>query len=152
MGKIKNFNIIHKKCFKNIFLLLIFINITLLFYLTLLNISKLIYANKLEKRSSIMTQTEIEKLIQIQNYNDIIIKRNNLIKDIWKTNNFPKNKLPSISKNVIDEKLKNVKIIDRLLIKMDYNINSIAYHFQPIQKKQFNNPPSRTFRRFLPWI
>ena len=73
----------------------------------------------------------ILKSIKIENEDDIIKKRNSLIKYIWKSENLPK-KYPSVIKNISDEhysNLKNLKQIDKLVVDMEYNFSSISYYF-----------------------
>ena len=80
---------------------------------------------------------DINSLIRINNEEDIVNKRNSLIDFIWKEQGFPKNKMPDmIENNILDSRyndLKNLKQIDKIVISMDYEINSIIYHFIPEQ-------------------
>lgn len=78
-------------------------------------------------------EEDIDSLIHIANPDDIIIKKNELIKYIWKENGFPNSTLPStITQNIVDNTyadLKNLKRIDKIVILMDYDVNSISYLF-----------------------
>jgi len=85
-------------------------------------------------------ETNVSSLISIENKNDIIKKRNMLIRYIWKGKTFPHSKLPdSIEKDITDKKysdLSNLKSIDKITIVMEHGVNSIVYHFHP--KKENN--------------
>jgi hypothetical protein len=75
----------------------------------------------------------VNELITIDNEKDILNKRNELIKYIWKNEEIPNFKMPEIIKNVSDERyssLQNLKQIDKLTIEMEHKISSIMYHFQ----------------------
>lgn len=82
-------------------------------------------------------EEDISKLISIQNQKDVDQKRLEIIKYIWKSNDLSKTNLPQlIEKNIDDIRFKdidNLKKIDRLTISMKYGINSIAYHFVPVE-------------------
>ena len=71
----------------------------------------------------------------LRDYNDVLEKREKLIKFIWNEKGFPKNKLPSsIEKDFKDSfygDIKNLKQIDKISIKMDNNFTSTIYHFLP---------------------
>jgi hypothetical protein len=66
---------------------------------------------------------------------DIDSKRKGLIHYLWSNSGFPSSKLPnSIEKNITDfnyADLSNLKSIDKIVVEMDYGINSIAYLFHP---------------------
>ena len=76
-------------------------------------------------------EDNITSLIKINSKNDIFDKRKNLINFIWK-NTLPYSSPISIDKNIKDDRYQNIsnlKSIDKLNIKMDYEVNSIAYLF-----------------------
>jgi hypothetical protein len=84
-----------------------------------------------EKNNISIYEDDITSLIKINSKNDILDKRKNLINFIWK-NTVPYSSSISIDKNIQDDRyhnLSNLKSIDKLNIKMDYGINSIAYLF-----------------------
>ena len=77
-------------------------------------------------------ENNIESLIHIDNYDDIIEKRNFLIKYIWKDNNFPKLESPLIENEILDQNyvdLSNLKKIEKISIPMKYDVTSVVYHF-----------------------
>lgn len=79
-------------------------------------------------------QNNVQELIHIKNPSDIISKRNALVSYIWKDKVFPTFVPTQIEKNISDSdftKLENLKQIDKMTIKMDYNVNSTAYLFLP---------------------
>ena len=81
------------------------------------------------------TQFDVASIIQIKKTNDVIKKRNELIKLLWGSAGFPYNVLPDkVVRNIKDKDftaLTNLKRIDELIINMDFGLNSIAYHFIP---------------------
>ncbi len=86
-------------------------------------------------------ETDIEALIQINNENDIIEKRIQLINFIWGKEDFPDKKIPAIENSIKDQRYDslyqhNLERIDKLSVSMDYGLKSIAYHFIP---KESNN-------------
>ena len=74
-------------------------------------------------------------LIQINSKFDVLEKRDSLINYIWKNQDYPKNIFPSnIDEDISDEKLStlnNLKSINKLVIEMEYGVNSIAYLLIP---------------------
>lgn len=83
--------------------------------------------------------TNPSKLIKIENESDLLDKRNKLIKFIWKENTIPQTLPNKITKDIVSSKydyISNLKQIDKLNIKMEYEVNSIVYHFVP---KESNN-------------
>ncbi len=92
-----------------------------------------------EKIRPIYYETDVEAFIQINNENDIIAKRKQLIEFMWGKESFPKDGLPAIEKNIQDQRYdalynQNLGRIDKLVISMDYGLKSIAYHFIPKRK------------------
>ncbi len=78
---------------------------------------------------------DVSDLIEINNESDILEKRSELIDYIWKGEGLPINKFPVVEENIIDNyytNLKNLKQIDKLTVNMDHNVNSIIYHFRPV--------------------
>ena len=78
------------------------------------------------------------KFIDISNENDVKQKRAEAINHIWKIgNDIPKANFPElIEKNIDDNRfddIVNLQQIDKLTIDMKYDVNSIAYHFIPIE-------------------
>jgi hypothetical protein len=80
-------------------------------------------------------ENNIDSLIHIQNPNDIVKHKNNLINFIWSGDDFPLSKLPSnIKMNISNsayDKFTNLERIDEITIEMDFGINSISYLFIP---------------------
>lgn len=82
-------------------------------------------------------KTNVTSLINIENRNDILEKRQELIEFIWKSKSFPTQNTPTIEENISDEryrKLKNLEQIDKYTISMDYGVDSIAYLFLAKEK------------------
>lgn len=82
-------------------------------------------------------ETNVSKLIEIKNTEDIIGKRKALIRYIWADEGFPSTKLPgSIEENIKDDRYaelfkSNLKQIDKISVNMDSEFNAIIYHFIP---------------------
>lgn len=83
--------------------------------------------------------TDVNSLIDIKNERDVIEKRQKLIQYIWKNKDLPDSKIPDkIQHSIKDDRysdLNNIKKIDKLIVKLDYKINSIVYHFHPLKSK-----------------
>jgi len=86
-------------------------------------------------KTILLNENEIFQLIELDNEN-IPFKKNLLIDYIWPNSDLPSTILPSnVETNISDSKysdLKNLKQIDKILITMDHDVNSIAYLFLPI--------------------
>jgi hypothetical protein len=76
---------------------------------------------------------DVDSAINISHEQDILRKRTELIDFIWKTEGFPYSKLPVVQNKISDLRyndLKNLKQIDKIIIQMEYGVNSVVYHFQ----------------------
>lgn len=75
------------------------------------------------------------KLIRIENKDDVLKKRQQLIDYIWTGQGFPYSKMPNSVESNIDalafKDLKNLKRIDSITAVMEYDVNSISYLFLP---------------------
>ena len=80
-------------------------------------------------------QTDVESLISIKSEKDIIEKRKQLIQYIWGDKGFPVSIPSVVERNIKDDRyeLTNLKAIDKIIVSMDYGLNSIVYHFHPTQ-------------------
>jgi len=90
---------------------------------------------KYEEIDNKFYETDVEKLININNDKDITEKRKKLINYIWKNDSkFPTEAEILIEKNIDSsefEKLPNLKRIDKHEVIMEYGVNSISYLFLP---------------------
>ena len=99
----------------------------------------------LEKLNSVLTQNsknnydvivyedDVDSLITIDSRNDIFLKKQNLSNFIWK-DTLPYSSPISIEENIVDiryDDLSNLKSIQKITVKMEYDVNSIAYLFSP---------------------
>jgi len=107
----------------------------------LLKISYKLITNKYNEYDKFYPEylnTNVSSLISIENKNDVIKKRNRLIQYVWKDEGFPVSKLPDdIDENIKDSRysdLDNLKSIDKIIVTMDYGLNSVVYHFHPIKE------------------
>ena len=79
---------------------------------------------------------DISTLISIRSAADVEAKRQRLIDVIWGGRGYPREKLPaSVEQNVHDKAfagMANLGTIDKVVCEMDYGINSVAYHFHPL--------------------
>ena len=81
-----------------------------------------------------LAENSIPAKISIKNRNDVIEKRNSLIRYIWKDKGFPRRMPNSIEFNIEDNAysdLDNLQRIDKIIVNMDYGLNSIIYLFRP---------------------
>lgn len=77
--------------------------------------------------------TNVSSLIRFKEREDIIKKRIELIQYIWK-GEFPYEDYPtSVEVNIEDDKYSDIvslDTIDKIVIRMDYGVDSVAYHFK----------------------
>ena len=90
-----------------------------------------------------IVQSDLDSLVKINNESDIDQKRNQLIKFFWNVGSFHRvqhiGELPEVETDISDSRydnFQNLKRIDKLTVKMDYNVNSISYLFIPEESSQ----------------
>ena len=90
-----------------------------------------------------IVQSDLDSLVKINNESDIDQKRNQLIKFFWNVGSFHRvqhiGELPEVEIDISDSRydnFQNLKRIDKLTVKMDYNVNSISYLFIPEESSQ----------------
>lgn len=82
-------------------------------------------------------ETDVRKLIQIKRAEDITKKRDALVRYIWQGKGFPSLKLPDKVEERIEDKRystlfeSDLKQIDKITVRMEHGLESIAYHFIP---------------------
>ena len=85
-------------------------------------------------------ETDVDSLILIDNAADVASKRTQLIEYIWGADGLPPTQLPdNVEQDISDvryQDLDNLKQIDKITIMMEWQINSIAYHFIPVRSNQ----------------
>lgn len=79
---------------------------------------------------------DIPSLISIRSADEAEAKRRRLVEAIWRGRGYPREKLPaSVERDFRDESfagLSNLAGLDKLVVEMDYGVNSVAYHFRPL--------------------
>ena len=95
-------------------------------------------SERFEKIDPILMETNIESLINIEDTGDIEKKRIQLINFIWKSNSLQNSEMPEKIINNIDDprfsEIKNLERIDKIIINMEYGVNSYPYLFHPVEK------------------
>jgi len=94
-------------------------------------------SNLYEEIDPLLEKTNIESIIHLQNNNDITKKRLELIYFIWKTNSLPENMPTKVIQNFNDSRfsdMENLDKIDKIVVNMEYDIDSLAYLFHPVEK------------------
>jgi hypothetical protein len=85
-------------------------------------------------------KTNVNGLILIDSEADVLDKRNELIEFIWGQAGFPATQLPNkVEEDVMDvnyEDLDNLQQINKVTINMEWQLDSIAYHFVPVHGNQ----------------
>jgi hypothetical protein len=80
-------------------------------------------------------ESDAASLIRIGSQEDVISKRKALQTLVWGQRGLPTDLQPSeVKRGVIDKRysdLKNLKSIDKIVIKMDHGLESVVYHFIP---------------------
>lgn len=91
-----------------------------------------------ENSQRVVSQFDINSLIKIENSDDITDKRNTLINLVWNTNLLPSSyDQLEIQTNYYDDRyddLPSLSHIDKFIINMEYDVNSIAYLFHSSSK------------------
>lgn len=80
---------------------------------------------------------DIMSLITIQTPEDVETKRAQLLDYIWQGRNGQHSRPNAVIYDHVDERyseLKNLERIDRIEVTMDYGLNSVAYHFLPVNQ------------------
>ena len=99
---------------------------------------KLLISKSIEKNNvqydeidPIFYKTDIQSLIHINNENNVTDTRNRLIQYMWKSSVLPYDRYPvAIQYDINDTRyddMQNMYRIDKIIIKMDYGIESYAY-------------------------
>ncbi|MHC4618849.1 MAG: hypothetical protein ACYTEQ_13980 [Planctomycetota bacterium] len=94
-------------------------------------------AAKFEQIDPSYYETDVNSLIHVGGAADIAAKRRALIRYIWGGRGFPGEKPPAeVKKNIKDERYAelfnaNLRQIDRITVGMDYEVESIIFHFIP---------------------
>lgn len=86
-----------------------------------------------------LNEKEIKSLISIKNDKDLNNIRKELIHFVWGNKGIPKRIINNFEKDFKDERYSDIESIDRIdkiTVKMDFNLNSYIYHFLP---KKSNN-------------
>ena len=98
-----------------------------------ISLSIVLYLSQFSQNDSELI--DVNSLIDIETSQDIKSKKMTLQNYVWKNDQTFKTKLPSnIQQSYVDKKFddfENVKKIDRIYIKMNYNVDSTAYMFFP---------------------
>src|SRR3989344_3894555 len=77
------------------------------------------------------------KLITISTPQDLDAKRKQLMQFIWKTDHLPATLPDNIEKDFVDlryKKMKHLKSIDKITMRMEFGLKSVAYHFKSSKK------------------
>lgn len=81
------------------------------------------------------TLNDVPALISIRTPADVADRRARLVEFIWAGRGYPRDKLPArVERGITDARfagMRNLAAIDRLVVEMDYGINSVVYHFHP---------------------
>lgn len=80
--------------------------------------------------------TDVNSLIKVKSENDVTEKRKQLIEYIWKDKGFPVKGPSEIVTDINDDRysdMVNLETIDKLIVTMDYGLNSVVYHFHPVE-------------------
>ena len=91
----------------------------------------------------VIMQADLEQLVKINDEFDIEQKRIELVEFFWDVKSLHRvqysGELPKIESDISDSRyndFQNLKRIDRLTVKMDYDVNSISYIFIPKESNQ----------------
>ena len=102
-----------------------------------------LFGQKDVKNNQFVNQPDIDSLIKINNKSDIEQKRNLLTEFFWNVESLQslkdKPQFPEVESDISDSRynnFQNLKRIDRLIVEMEYGINSTSYLFIPDQSNK----------------
>ncbi len=93
--------------------------------------------SEFERIDEVYRETDVNSLISIESAVDIARKRNELVRFIWGPRGFPSEKLPGkVEKKIDDDRYAelfkgSLGHIDKITVDMDYELESVIYHFHP---------------------
>ena len=88
------------------------------------------YGSPIEEKIKI----DYDSMISVKGAKEATAKRNDLIRFVWKNKGFPGDIPQNIYRDFKDKRfsgMANLKRIDMINVTMDYNVNSVIYHFVP---------------------
>ena len=95
------------------------------------------------KNNQFITQSDLNTLVRIDGKLDIEKKRNDLTEFFWNVGSLQRvqhdGQLPEIESDIYDSRyndLQNLKRIDKLIVEMEYGINSVSYLLLPEESNQ----------------
>ena len=86
------------------------------------------------------TETDVAALISINQAKDVFDRRNALIRFLWGTSELPISRPSTVIDNYLDvryEDIKSIRRVEKLVVKMEFGLESHVYHFVP------NNPNNK---------
>ena len=130
--------------FTLIFVLGVYVGTHKIFPYEILNLSKdVLFEQKTIENNQFINQANVDYLIKIDSKSDIDKKRNFLTEFFWDVGSFQrvkdKSQLSQVESDISDSNYKdfqNLKRIDRLIVEMEYGINSVSYLFIPEQSNE----------------
>ena len=130
--------------FTLIFVLGVYVGVHKIFPYEILNLSKdVLFEQKTIENNQFINQANVDYLIKIDSKSDIDKKRNFLTEFFWDVGSFQrvkdKSQLSQVESDISDSNYKdfqNLKRIDRLIVEMEYGINSVSYLFIPEQSNE----------------
>ena len=95
------------------------------------------------ENNQFITQSDLNTLVRIDGKSDIEKKRNDLTEFFWNVGSLQRvqhdGQLPEIESDIYDSRyndLQNLKRIDKLIVEMEYGINSVSYLLLPEESNQ----------------
>ena len=130
--------------FTLIFVLGVYVGTHKIFPYEILNLSKdVLFEQKTIENNQFINQANVDYLIKIDSKSDIDQKRDFLTEFFWDVGSFQrvkdKSQLSQVESDISDSNYKdfqNLKRIDRLIVEMEYGINSVSYLFIPEQSNE----------------
>ena len=95
------------------------------------------------ENNQFITQSDLNTLVRIDGKSDIEKKRNDLTEFFWNVGSLQRvqhdGQLPEIESDIYDSRyndLQNLKRIDKLIVEMEYGINSVSYLLLPEESNE----------------
>ena len=130
--------------FTLIFVLGVYVGVYKIFPYEILDSSRdVFFGQRTIENNQFINQANVNSLIKIDSKSDIDQKRNFLTEFFWDVGSFQrvkdKSQLSQVESDISDSNYKdfqNLKRIDRLIVEMEYGINSVSYLFIPEQSNE----------------
>lgn len=86
-----------------------------------------------EEIAPLYSQTDVESLISIHTPEEALSLRTQLVALLWGQDGLPQRQPDEVQQDVDDTHVEGVARVERLLVKMDFGLEAVAYHYIPAE-------------------